>query len=381
MSLLLSHYSDHYIHLFADCIPVSGPTRIAICDLTRNEIIFIPEAYGEVLEYIVSDTVECVLNGIELEEERIQIIEFIEFLYQNEFITFTRTPDSFPPLEIHWDYPGMIQNAIIDWRDDMPDFTYIYEQLSTVGCQFIQLRSFKQPFDPIILGELIDLCKNTSIMSVELIVPYNSNLSDSDYIQFSEKYRKVTTLHLHSAPETKSLNVDMGMPMEIAKDFLRIITFDTIKLDHSSHCGVISQSFLSAPTVKLFMENKLFNGCLNRKISIDENGIIRNCPSMKEGYGFYKDQPLLRIASLPEFQEKGFAKKDDISVCRDCEFRYVCSDCRAFLSNPDDQLSKPLKCGYNPYDGTWSDWKELPDNLSALKQYEFNIRTGNSGLS
>lgn len=375
MSSLVSHYSDYYIHLFADCIPVAGPTRIAICDLTRNEITFIPEGYDEVLEYIVTDTVDNILNSIELEEERIQIIDFIEFLHQNEFIMFTKTPESFPPLKIHWDNPGIIQNAIIDWRDDIPDFDYIFKQLTSVGCQFVQLRSFSQPFDPVIIGEIIDLCQNTSIMSVELIAPYNPDITDTEYIQFSEKYRKVTTLHLHNAAETKSLNIDFEMPPEIAKDFLRIITFDTAKLDNSSHCGVISQSFFSAPTVKLFMENKLYNGCLNRKISIDEKGIIRNCPSMKEGYGFYKDLSFIRIASLPEFQEKWSAKKDDISVCRDCEFRYVCSDCRAFLSNPKDQLSKPLKCGYNPYDGTWNDWKKLPGNLSALKQYEFNAQS------
>lgn len=377
MSTLLSKYHDHFIHLFADCIPVPGPTRIAICDLTRNEIVFIPAGYDEVLEYIVTDIYSEVLNGIELEEEKNQVVEFVDFLYEHELITFTKTPELFPPLQIHWDNPGLIQNAIIDLRDELPDFDYIFRQLSTVGCQFVQLRSFSMPFDQDVMGSVVDKCNHTSIMSVELIAPYNSALSDEEYIRFSEKYRKVTMLHLHSAVETKSLNVDLGMPEEIAKDFLRIIQMDTAKLDSASHCGLITQSFFSAPTVKLYMENKLFNGCLNRKIAIDEFGTIRNCPSMADGYGFYKDLPFIRIASLPEFQEKWGLKKDTISVCNECEFRYVCSDCRAFLSDPEDINSKPLKCGYNPYDGTWNDWREMPANVASLKHYEFNLDENN----
>ncbi|HLT42986.1 MAG TPA: hypothetical protein VKZ95_09805, partial [Sphingobacteriaceae bacterium] len=42
-----------------------------------------------------------------------------------------------------------------------------------------------------------------------------------------------------------------------------------------------------------------------------------------------------------------------VDVCKDCEFRYICQDCRAYLKNSDDLYSKPLKCTYNPYEGVW----------------------------
>jgi len=52
--------------------------------------------------------------------------------------------------------------------------------------------------------------------------------------------------------------------------------------------------------------------------------------------------------------------KDQIETCKDCEFRYVCTDCRAYLKNPSSMFSKPLKCGYNPYKGIWEEWSDNP---------------------
>ena len=43
----------------------------------------------------------------------------------------------------------------------------------------------------------------------------------------------------------------------------------------------------------------------------------------------------------------------DQRAYKDCKFRYICTDCRAYLANPNDMYSKPLKCNYNPYSATW----------------------------
>ena len=73
------------------------------------------------------------------------------------------------------------------------------------------------------------------------------------------------------------------------------------------------------------------------------------------------------------FKEKWGISKDHISVCRDCEFRYACSDCRAYLENPEDAFSKPLKCGYDPYSGKWNEWSENPAKRMAAKLYGIEL--------
>src|SRR5690606_41800509 len=111
------------------------------------------------------------------------------------------------------------------------------------------------------------------------------------------------------------------------------------------------------------------NSCLNRKISIDAEGNIKNCPSMSESFGNVQDTSLLEAIEKPGFKKYWNITKDKIHVCKDCEFRYICTDCRAYINDPADILSKPLKCGYNPYTGEWSEWSTNPLKQKAIEYY------------
>ncbi|KAA3644370.1 MAG: hypothetical protein DWP98_12335 [Bacteroidetes bacterium] len=64
--------------------------------------------------------------------------------------------------------------------------------------------------------------------------------------------------------------------------------------------------------------------------------------------------------------------KDRIDVCKNCEFRNICSDCRAFRIDQNDFLSKPLKCGYDPYKAQWKHWTELSENVQVFKKITLN---------
>lgn len=48
--------------------------------------------------------------------------------------------------------------------------------------------------------------------------------------------------------------------------------------------------------------------------------------------------------------------KDCIDVCKDCEYRYACFDCRPD-ANGKSFYAKPWYCTYNPYKGEWADSK------------------------
>ncbi|MCG8412356.1 MAG: hypothetical protein MI739_13845, partial [Bacteroidales bacterium] len=61
---------------------------------------------------------------------------------------------------------------------------------------------------------------------------------------------------------------------------------------------------------------------------------------------------LLDVVNSKEFQFYWNISKDQIEVCKDCEFRYICSDCRAYTKNS-NVYSQPAKCTYNPYIAKW----------------------------
>lgn len=54
--------------------------------------------------------------------------------------------------------------------------------------------------------------------------------------------------------------------------------------------------------------------------------------------------------------------KDKIEICKDCEFRYTCFDCRPNTLNG-EFFEKPWYCTYNPYTGKWADVEEFIASL------------------
>ena len=134
-------------------------------------------------------------------------------------------------------------------------------------------------------------------------------------------------------------------------------------------CGKTDSSYFSI-NVQFFSEAQSYNSCLNKKISIDTEGNIKNCPSMKEHFGNTKTTSLQTALKNKKFKKYWDITKDKITVCKDCEFRYICLDCRAYLEDPDDLHSKPLKCGYDPYTGKWEEWNKNPLKEKTIKHYE-----------
>ena len=135
-------------------------------------------------------------------------------------------------------------------------------------------------------------------------------------------------------------------------------------------CGIINFKNFNVSGIKEYTEAKNYNSCLNRKVSIDIDGKIKNCPSMLKDYVHINSVALTEVVNNNEFQKLWFINKDKISVCKSCEYRYICTDCRAFVENPKDLYSKPLKCGYNPETNEWEKWSTNPLKERAKKYYE-----------
>ena len=74
---------------------------------------------------------------------------------------------------------------------------------------------------------------------------------------------------------------------------------------------------------------------------------------MKESFGNIKDTTLEEAINKHGFKEYWNIKKDDVTKCKDCEFRYICTDCRAYIADPSDIFSSLIKCQYNPYIAEW----------------------------
>ena len=98
---------------------------------------------------------------------------------------------------------------------------------------------------------------------------------------------------------------------------------------------------------------------------------------MPQSHGNVNNIKLNEIIQNNNFNKFWKITKDQIEICRDCEYRRICTDCRAFTEKTkiNDQgidISKPLKCGYDPYSGIWNEWSTNPHKQKAIRFYGLN---------
>jgi SPASM domain peptide maturase of grasp-with-spasm system len=136
------------------------------------------------------------------------------------------------------------------------------------------------------------------------------------------------------------------------KEFRKSFIISQKEILSNDNCGCINK-YSKILNISFYTEALTFNTCLNRKVAIDRFGFIKNCLSMTKVYGNIYEIDINTILDQSQFTYLWEINKDKILVCKDCEFRYCCLDCRAFLQNPDDNYSKPQKCNYDPYLGKY----------------------------
>jgi SPASM domain peptide maturase of grasp-with-spasm system len=329
--------------LYANCVPVRGARRSLICDLQTGRGQFIPNALFRILTEMEGLPM-CDIKRQYEDEESTLIDEYFSLLVGRDYGFWCDEPELFPALDLSWDKAGMITNAIID-VDQTSNHSYLdlFSQLDSLGCRAVQVRAY----DPLTLekiGGIVQACESVRLRHLDLIVKFQDELSEASLSDLCLRHQLISRVIVHSSPYSQRLTAE---PLPV------LIIFDPHEAGPSS-CGEVGTDYFSV-TLEHFTEALQFNTCLNRKISIDVSGDIKNCPAMQQSLGNVKGTRLAEAVKHPVLIQLGRITKDQIEVCRDCEFRYVCTDCRAYTRDAGDPYSKPAKCAYDPYTATWSD--------------------------
>ncbi|WP_109851911.1 grasp-with-spasm system SPASM domain peptide maturase [Aquimarina sp. AU58] len=352
--------SGKFFKLYASCLPVLGANRSTICDVERNKLHFIPNILCEILVEHATKSIEEIKQFYNNEADDI-IDEYFDFLIEHELIFFTEEPDLFPPLDLTWKSPSIITNALIDVDSKSEhDFAKIFKELDEFNCKALEIRFFEEiPISKV--NQILTICKYGRLSSIDLLLKYSDETQEQKLEQLSNTYKKVTSITIHTAPEKNQYSFQTG---SMATNIL----FTTQNINSSNHCGVVSTHYFST-NQEFFLESQKHNSCLNRKISIDIRGDIKNCPSMSKSYGNINNTSLSEALQKDGFKKYWTITKDQIDICKDCEFRHVCTDCRAYTNDPNSLFSKPLKCGYDPYTNEWKKWSMNPLKHKSIEKH------------
>jgi SPASM domain peptide maturase of grasp-with-spasm system len=332
-----------YFVSWACCLPVEGHARSIVCDLQRGTFAFIPNIVVDLLALCRDRTIEQLHAHYGHQYDR-QIDEYLAYLIAHDFGFFSPTPQRFPPISLDWRNPRPITNCVIDFADgtDHP-LAALSEQLSRLFCQAVELRFFRTVTAAELTAHL-DAFTDSTIRSISVLAGDHPSLDRAGLDALLRRHKRVKHITVHStADHDEVIRVDLHTTIRHTSE---VVTSEAC-------CGQVSPRYFSC-NIETFTEALQRNSCLDRKVSIDARGAIKNCPSMPRSYGDVHRTPLAEVVSTDEFQALWKVSKDDVLVCQDCEFRYICHDCRAYLTDPEQPLSKPAKCRYDPYTCRWT---------------------------
>lgn len=333
--------------MYANCVPVKGAKKAVIMDLGRKELYEVSNEYIDLILRFENEIVKDVLKDYSQSEVEECIIPFITFIIDNELGHLVTNTQEFPRIDFSYSDYSKISNAIIDIKDIEHDIGAIFTDLDELGVRELQVR-FYRTTSISELSRIAEAAKGTSFYSIEIICFYDEKLSVSlkDFLLENPVFTSLTFSN-----SRKNIIENIFADEETETLLISKVIYTKQKILSCKDCGIINLRNMVVPNVQDMSEYKHFNSCLNKKLSIDIDGKLRNCPSINQDYGSYGDVSLIELVDSDRFKSLWRVKKDDVLVCQDCEYRYICTDCRAFVK--DSIKDKPLKCNYNPYLGMW----------------------------
>ena len=160
--------------------------------------------------------------------------------------------------------------------------------------------------------------------------------------------------------------LEFGPPSR--RDFVRLSGNANLKLYNEEllRKRIITEETLEFDNLKERMDTVYNESCFATHLYIGSDMEVYPCPMERR-----VSHGNLRENSLKDLLKPSIlnCSKDEVEGCRDCEYRYLCIDCRPD-SITGNFYEKPWYCTYNPYEGTWMGFEEYKESLKTAKNNE-----------
>ncbi len=206
--------------------------------------------------------------------------------------------------------------------------------------------------------------KYTSINQFNFIFgSYTTQSSIFNFIDFIYKYEvdliELTFIDGFSEIDFLFSSLNDINRMFVINNFLdeKIKLKDT-KYSNRMHSYVDIKSLKIYTSLFSFFESNLVNIYFYNKIFIDKESNIKNSDKTSYVYGSLKELNQIDFKEIlkdKEFTKYWNSKKDETLICKDCEFRNLCSDNRVPHLNSKNVWTHLQECEYNPYISKWND--------------------------
>lgn len=342
----MNKYNNQYFILSSSCALTKGASRTLIQDFQRSNADFIPNDYYSLCNLLNRHKISDIANEIE-DDSLADYYQFVDFMIEREYAFVSDNLQSFPEISKEsYEDEDHIYDAIIEIDENdvkTEKLEMFLTDLKKLHCTDLQVRIYNHS-DMARLHQLLKRICNHIFYYVELHLDSSGCITFENCCDLILNYAPITNIYLYDSSSNTSQdyneNTEGCYPLKMGT-----VYYVAAELNNNN-CGCISDYSKIYRDSGFYKMSQLHNSCLYKKVSLDRDGYVRNCPSMFEKYNL--SEGLEMITKSPTFRKYWNITKKDVEGCKDCEFRFNCLDCRAHTKG-NGMFNKPITCKYNPF--------------------------------
>jgi hypothetical protein len=301
------------IGISGTCQIVSGVEGHFMFNLEKNKYIQLPDVIFEVLKKYSHLTIEQIGHFYNDGEGR--ILKFLKMLKQTDFIFETQFPENYSSVNLDWNRPEKIFNAIVAYSNNSNyDLIETLKQLDDLGTKYLEIR-FLGDLHYSFIEYVLSQIRTSRLVMVDIILTDNiipnADLTEIFSKLFS-KFPKINRVLISDIPQRK-----IALLPDIVNVFYTTQSMEEIEerspLNHNKY--IINTEF--------FKESQKYNPFYNRKVCISEKGLIKNCLRLSKSFGLIGSNTIADVINKSDFQELWHYNNDKDEKLKHSAFRYV----------------------------------------------------------
>lgn len=326
--------------LFQCCIPVKGIKNGVVLDLQRKAIHKVPNQIIDLIAEYSEKDLYTLFNDFSSSKKTLK--KYVNYFLQNELLIVADQIDQYPDISTDFSKPARVDVVNIE-VDSFQDFhqNFFSNEIDQLGVNSIK----------IILkdNEIENLIKITNLLEISklrIIVVF---------LKYDEE--KITALKSIASDNARisqivfhDYNNNVNTKITDEKFY-----FETLPLNKIFENKSIESPSDFVLDIETYHEALNHNLMFNKSIFIDALGNIKRHLEDDEILGNINQNKTTDIIKNEAFSSFWNITKDQVKICQDCEFRYICPDGRIPQKSSSEQFNYNFNtsCNYDPYQGTW----------------------------
>ncbi|GIQ59311.1 hypothetical protein Flavo103_24470 [Flavobacterium collinsii] len=333
--------NDKKFKLFQCCVPVKGAKNGLIIDFQRKTLHKVPNQIIDLIEEYSEKNIYGLFT--DFRKSKAILKNYIRYFLSNELLIVSENTEDYPSLDRNFTKPYILDTigCEIDASFDFFEFL-IKNESNELGVNALKLILKNNEINNLI--KINALLETSKIKNVVIYLEYCKEKLSSIKSLIIDNPRILQVVFYNCNTENESSLIEEKFCYE--KQSLEKI-FYNISIEHASDFVL---------DIDIYHEALHHNLMFNRTVFIDAFGNIRKHFSDPKSYGKIIKNSIKKVITNEEFSAFWNITKDEIEICKDCEFRYVCPDGRIpqRVDSEKSNYKSNTHCNYDPYHSTWN---------------------------